>query len=117
MTPRPLISTLFPYTTLFRSNYETQRLARIAIHEIGPAAVPFLTNSLAQRNAISIRMYRKNFLPRKIASWSHRVIKWQTPMMESRNAAIALQALGAPASNAIAAFRLSIIGVCHLITR
>src|SRR5436305_11485093 len=75
---------------LSSGNYETQRLARIEIREIGPAAVPFLTNSLAQRDAISIRIYRKNILPRKIAGWSHRVVKWQTPMMESRNAAIAL---------------------------
>jgi HEAT repeat protein len=88
---------------LSSGNYQTQRLARVAIQEMGPAAVPFLTNSLAQRNAISIRMYRKNFLPRKITAWSHRIIKWQTPMMESRNAAIALQSLGPEASNAIPA--------------
>jgi hypothetical protein len=88
---------------LSTGNYETQRLARIAIHEMGPAAVPFLTNSLAQRNALSIRFYRKSFIPKRIAAWSHRLLKWQTPMMESRSAAIALQALGPDATKAIPA--------------
>src|SRR5205823_1736417 len=90
-------------TDLSNPNYETQRVARVAIHEMGPQAVPFLTNSLAQRNALSIRFYRKNLLPRKLAAWSHRVFKWQTPMMESRSAAIALQSLGPAATNAIPA--------------
>lgn len=95
---RPLSDWL---SDLSNPHYETQRVARAAIHAMGPAAVPFLTNSLAQRNAISIRAYRKNLIPRRLAAWTHRVVKWHTPMMESRSAAIALQALGADATNAI----------------
>src|SRR4051812_43481608 len=82
---------------------ETQRVARAAIQAIGPEAVPYLTNSLAQRQAVSIRLYRKNWMPRRITAWSHRIVKWQTPMMESRSAALALQSLGPQASNAIPA--------------
>jgi hypothetical protein len=86
---------------LSNPNYETQRVARVAIQDMGAAAVPFLTNSLAQRNALSIRIYRKDILPRKLVSYMKRYAKWQTPMMESRNAAIALQTIGPAATNAI----------------
>lgn len=97
---RPLSEWL---SDLSNPNYETQRVARAAIRAIGPAAVPFLTNSLAQRNAISVRAYRKNLIPRRFAVWTHRVVKWHTPTMESRSAAMALQALGPDATNAIPA--------------
>jgi len=52
---------------------------------------------------MSIRFYRKNLLPPKLALWSRKVVKWHTPMMESRNAAIALQTLGPEGSDAIPA--------------
>jgi HEAT repeat protein len=86
---------------LSSTHYDTQRVARAAIRAMGPAAVPFLTNSLAQRNAFSIRAYRNNFAVRKIASWARGMMKLQTPMTESHNAAIALQTLGPQATNAI----------------
>jgi hypothetical protein len=88
---------------LSSANSETQRVARAAIQAIGPDAVSYLTNSLAQRQSLSIRLYRKNWLPRRVTAWTHRVVKWQTPMMESRSAALALQSLGPQASNAIPA--------------
>jgi hypothetical protein len=88
---------------LSNPHFETQRVARAAIQAMGPAAVPFLTNSLAQRDSMTIRFYRKNFLPRRLTQWTHKVVKWQTPMMESRNAAIGLQVLGPEGSNAIPA--------------
>ncbi len=88
---------------LSSSHYDTQRVARAAIRAMGPAAVPFLTNSLAQRNAASVRTYRNNFVVRKIASWARGMVKLQlqSPMTESHNAAIALQTLGPQATNAI----------------
>jgi HEAT repeat protein len=84
-------------------HYETQRVARAAIQAMGPEAVPFLTNALAQREALSTKIYRKNFIPRRLATWARRFVKWQTPMMESRSAAVALQFLGPQATNAIPA--------------
>jgi HEAT repeat protein len=86
---------------LASQNYQTQQVARVAFREMGPAAVPFLTNSLAQRAALSIRIHRKRLLPKRVVNWARKVVKWQTPAMESRNAAIALQALGTQATNAI----------------
>jgi len=88
---------------LSNPNFETQRVVRAAIQAMGPATVPFLTNSLAQRDSISLRLYRKNLVPRRMAAWTHRLVKWQTPVMESRSAAVALQSLGPQASNAIPA--------------
>jgi hypothetical protein len=84
-------------------HYETQRVARAAIQAMGSEAVPFLTNALGQRDALSTKIYRKNFIPRRVATWARRFVKWQTPMMESRSAAVALQALGPQATNAIPA--------------
>lgn len=86
---------------LSSSNYKTQQMARAAIKEMGPAAIPYLTNSLAQRNALSLRIYRRNILPRTLVNWSHRFVKVQAPLTESRNAALALQSLGPEATNAI----------------
>jgi hypothetical protein len=88
---------------LSNGNYRTQQMARTAIRAMGPAAVPFLTNSLAQRNAFSVRMLRKSILPRKLVSFAHRVIKVGTPVIESRNAAVALQELGPEAKDAVPA--------------
>jgi hypothetical protein len=88
---------------LSSGNYRTQAMARIAIKEIGPAAVPFLTDSLAQRNALSLRIYRKNIFPRRIVNWVHQMTPIQAPVMESQNAARALQMLGPEATNAIPA--------------
>ena len=45
-------------------SYQTQQLARAAIREMGPAAVPFLTNSLAQRESIAVRAKREGCLLR-----------------------------------------------------
>ena len=86
---------------LANQNFQTQMLARAAIREMGPAAVPFLTNSLAQREALSIRIHRKGIVPRPLVNWVKKVVKWQTPAMESRNAALGLEALGTQATNAI----------------
>ena len=86
---------------LASQNFETQTMARAAIREMGPAAVPFLTNSLAQREALTIRIHRKGIVPRPLVNWVKKVVKWQTPAMESRNAALGLQALGTRATNAI----------------
>ncbi|HUS35885.1 MAG TPA: hypothetical protein VM680_11090 [Verrucomicrobiae bacterium] len=88
---------------LTSSNYQTQQLARAAIREMGPRAVPFLTNSLAQRDSLAIRAKRQNLVPRRIVNWARKVVKWRSPMIESRNAAVALQALGQDATNAIPA--------------
>jgi hypothetical protein len=82
-------------------DYKTQRVARTAIQAMGPEVIPFLTNSLAQRDSFSVRAYRRNLIPRRLAGWSHRFVKWQTPVMESRSAAVALQSLGPQATNAI----------------
>src|SRR5687768_18622615 len=73
---RPLDAWL---TDLASPDYKTQQLARVAIREMGPAAVPFLTNSLAQRNALTIRLKGKNFLPRRVLNWGRKVVKWQSP--------------------------------------
>jgi hypothetical protein len=88
---------------LSSNNYETQRLARVALLDIGPAAVPFLTNSLAQRNSVGVRIFRRNILPRGVVNWTRHFIRWQTPITESGNAARALQILGAQGTNAIPA--------------
>jgi hypothetical protein len=88
-------------TDLASQNYQTQQVARAAIREMGPAAVPFLINSLAQREALSIRIHRQGIVPKGLVNWARKVVKWQTPAMESRNAAIALQALGTTATSAI----------------
>jgi hypothetical protein len=82
-------------------SYQTQQLARAAIREMGPTAVPFLTNSLAQRDSLALRAKRENLVPRRVMNWARKVVKWRSPMIESRNAAVALQALGPDATNAI----------------
>lgn len=88
---------------LANPNYSTQQLARAAIREMGPKAVPFLTNSLAQRDSLAVRAKRENLVPRRVLNWARKAMKWRSPMLESRNAAVALQALGDDATNAIPA--------------
>lgn len=82
-------------------DYRTQQLARAAIREMGPAAVPFLTNSFAQRDSIAVRAKREGLIPRGVVNWARKIVPWQSPMIESRNAAVALQELGHDATNAI----------------
>lgn len=84
-------------------HFKSQQLARAAIRAMGPATVPFLTNSLDQRKALSIRAKGKSILPQRFVNWGRKVVKWQSPMIESRNAASALQSLGQNAANAIPA--------------
>jgi hypothetical protein len=102
---------------LSSSHYETQRVARAAIQAMGPEAVPYLTNSLAQRDSISLRAYRRNIIPRRVATWSHRYFKWQTPVMESRSAALALQTLGPQATNAIPALMAALQDPSWMVTQ
>lgn len=82
-------------------NYRTQQLARAAIREMGPPAVPFLTNSLAQRESVAVRAKREGLIPRRVVNWARKIVPWQSPVIESRNAAIALQDLGQDAVAAI----------------
>src|SRR5258708_23167786 len=53
MIRRPPRSTLFPYTTLFRSDVQVRRMITAALGEIGPpsrTAVPVLVTSLRDRS-------------------------------------------------------------------
>jgi HEAT repeat protein len=86
---------------LSSEKHEVRQAAQTAIHEIGPAAVPYLTNSLAKRNGFAIRLYRKDIVPK---AWLMRLtgrIKWHSPVLESRNAGLALANIGPAATDAI----------------
>jgi hypothetical protein len=86
---------------LSNDKHEVRAAAAEAIRAIGPGAVPYLTNSLAQRDAITLRIYRKNLLPKPVMKWARDRFKWHAPVMESRNAAIALSSMGSNATDAI----------------
>jgi hypothetical protein len=88
---------------LSNGNYRTQQMARAAMRAMGPEAVPYLTNSLAQRNAFSLRILRRSVFPKKLVALAHRVINVSSPVVESRNAAVALQELGPDAKDAVPA--------------
>ncbi len=83
--------------------YETRQAAEAALRAMGPAAVPHLTNSLAQRESLALRLYRQNPLPRPWVNWIRERTKLHAPVMESRSAAMALRSLGPDATEAIPA--------------
>jgi hypothetical protein len=86
---------------LSHANGQTQEMARAAIRAMGPPALPYLTNSLAQREAPAVRLYRSKWIPEKISNWIRPRLKAHNPVLESRNAATALAALGPAAHDAI----------------
>src|SRR6185436_19518662 len=67
----------------------------------GPKALPFLTQALEQRNSPVLRFYRGNAFAQKWFRGWRRKLEWHEPVMESRNAAMALSALGPEADPAI----------------
>src|SRR5262245_35100523 len=67
--------------------------AEAAIRAMGPKAVPFLGQSVAQRDSITLRIYRSDYFPRKWATQIRSKIPWRPPLMESRSAALALSVL------------------------
>jgi HEAT repeat protein len=80
---------------------EVRQAAQVAIRAIGPAAVPYLTNSLAKRNGVAIRIYRRNIIPKAWVSRLTDKVKWHSPVLESRNAGLALANIGPAAEAAI----------------
>jgi hypothetical protein len=81
--------------------YENRQAAENAIRAMGPKAVPFLTHSLEQRNSAALRFYRGNAMAQKWLGGAREKLKWHQPVMESRNAAAALAALGPEANAAV----------------
>src|SRR5687767_9709155 len=80
---------------------DARKKAQEAIRALGPKAVPFLTESLEQRNSAALRFYRGNPLIRKWFGGVRQKLRWHAPVMESRNAALALSTLGPEATVAI----------------
>jgi hypothetical protein len=95
-------------TDLENPHFQTQQVARAAIRAMGPSAVPFLTNSLDQRKRLSVRATAKKILPRRVVDWGRSVFKPRPTAIESHSAAVALQALGPDATNAIPSLVLAL---------
>ena len=95
---RPLSAWLKDLESL---KHEERQAAQEAIRAMGPKAIPFLKNSLEQRNSAALRIYRGNAFARKWLGGLREKLKFHQPVMESRNAAAALAALGPEAHSAI----------------
>lgn len=86
---------------LSNPNSETQTVAKVAINAMGASAVPYLTNSLAQRESLALKLFHRSPLARKVIDIARPRLDLYHPAMESRNAAIALSSLGPNAKDAV----------------
>lgn len=78
-----------------------QERARQVIRQMGPEAVPFLTQTLNQGETVSQRLYRSGIFPRRFANWARSMIRREEPLTMGHNAALSLALMGPDAKEAI----------------
>ncbi len=99
------------------TNYQRRLEARAAIQAIGPAALPYLTNSLDQRNSPALRLYRSGWIPNSVANWLRPRVLWHQPILESWHASQALGSLGPDAKDATPALAAALGDTSDLIAQ